>query len=101
MDNQPIELGSAGNWLMRYREIQSQIKDLEEQLAQARAHVEEALGESSVGVIDGKPVVKWVWVESTRFDQKKAKELLDPGQLQACMTTQRIRRFDIVREVEQ
>lgn len=96
--DQPIELGKAGLWLIKYRDLQSQIKDLEEQLAQCRRHVEEALGENSVGLIQGKPAVKWVWVESTRFDQKKAREILDGETLNRCMTTQRSRRFDVVRE---
>ena len=99
--DQPIELGKAGLWLFRYRELQQKIKDLEEQLADARRHVEEALGDNSVGLIDGQPAVKWVWVESTRFDQKKAKEILDPIDLSKCMTTQRIRRFDVVREASE
>lgn len=99
--DQPVELGKYGLWVIRYRELQAQIKELEEQLAQARRHIEELLGDNSVGVMDGEPVVKWVWVESTRFDQKKAKEILDPVQLSKCMTTQRIRRFDVVREVSE
>lgn len=96
--DQPIELGTASLWLEKYKQLQADIKNLEEQLANARRHIEEALGDNSIGLSNGKPAVKWVWVESTRFDQKKAKEILDSETLTRCMTTQRIRRFDVVRE---
>jgi predicted phage-related endonuclease len=88
----------VAHWVNAYRDIQNQIKALEEQLAVARGHIEEALGDNTTGTVDGKLAVRWTWVTSRRFDQKIAKELLDPQQLQHCMLEQHTRRFELVRE---
>lgn len=98
---EPLELPDpVKNWLTEYIRLKAEIKALEEKMEMARAHVELALGDSPLGLVDGQPAVKWAWVESRRFDQTKAKELLKdkPGILEACYTTQRIRRFEPVRE---
>jgi predicted phage-related endonuclease len=97
--NEPVELdNTVAHWLNAYRDIQAQIKDLEEKLAVARGHIEEALGDHAVGTVNGQPAVRWSWVTSRRFDQKIAKELLDPAQLHRCMMEQNTRRFELVRE---
>ena len=98
---EPVELPEpVAHWLAEFVRIKNDIKTLEEKLEVARAHVELALGESPLGLVNGQPAVKWNWVESRRFDQTKAKELLkdQPGILESCYTTQRIRRFEPVRE---
>jgi predicted phage-related endonuclease len=96
---EPVELPSQIiNWLNEYKKIQSQMKDLTEKLDIARAHIELALGESELGLIDGQPAIKWGYIESNRFDQKKAKEILTPEQVEACTVVQRARRFEPVRE---
>lgn len=97
----PVDLPTpVANWLDEYKRIQQQIKDLQEKLDIARAHVELALGESTLGLVNGNPAIKWGFVEQRRFDQTKAKELLrdNPGLLESCYTTQRIRRFEIVKD---
>lgn len=99
----PVELPtSVAHWLAEYVRIKNDIKALEEQLDLARSHVELALGESPLGLVNGQPAIKWSWVESRRFDQTKAKELLkdQPGILESCYTTQRVRRFEPVREAD-
>jgi predicted phage-related endonuclease len=103
MTTDPVELPKpVEHWLHEYKKIQGEIKELQERLDIARAHVELALGESTLGLVNGQPAIKWNWVESRRFDQTKAKELLKgiPGVLERCYTTQRIRRFEVVREGE-
>jgi hypothetical protein len=93
----------VAHWLEEYKRLQLDMKALQERIDIARAHVELALGESTLGLVNGNPAIKWGFVEQRRFDQTKAKELLKdiPGVLEACYTTQRIRRFEIVREGDQ
>ena len=101
MTTDPVDLPApVAHWLDEYKRIQREIKDMQEKLDIARAHVELALGESTLGLVNGNPVIKWGWVEARRFDQTKAKELLkdQPGLLESCYTTQRMRRFDIVKD---
>lgn len=96
---EPLELPAPIiNWLAHYKEIQQQIKDLTEKLDIARAHIELALGEAELGLINGQPAVKWGYIESNRFDQKKAKEILTADQVAECTVVQRVRRFEPVRE---
>ena len=101
MTTDPVDLPTpVANWLNEYKRIQAEIKELQERLDIARAHVELALGESTLGLVNGNPAIKWGFVEQRRFDQTKAKELLrdQPGLLESCYTTQRMRRFEIVKD---
>lgn len=98
---EPVELPeSVAHWLAEYNRLKLEQKALEEKMDIARSHVELALGPATLGLINGQPAVKWGWVESRRFDQTKAKELLrnQPGVLEACYTNQRMRRFELIRE---
>lgn len=98
---EPVELPDpVKHWLAEYNRLKTEIKALEEKMEMARAHVELALGDATLGLVHGQPAIKWSWVESRRFDQTKAKELLkdQPGLLESCYTTQRIRRFEPIRE---
>lgn len=63
----------ATAWLGLIRQCDRQIKELEETKAVARKHIEQLLGENEVGAIDGKPVVRWTIVPSTRLDTTKLK----------------------------
>lgn len=97
----PLELPpSVAHWLEEYKRLLQAKKDLEEKIDIARAHVELALGDSTLGTVNGQPAIRFGYIEQSRFDQKKAKELLDPVLLSKCYTTQRIRRFEPVRETE-
>lgn len=85
-----MELKSTDiNWINEYRNTQDKIAELESYLKEVvRKKIEETLGDETVGEVDGVPVVTWKYVESTRFDQTKAKGILAPGDLAKCMTTQ-------------
>lgn len=77
------------NWINEYRSTQEKIAELESYLKDVvRKRIEETLGEETVGEVGGVPVITWKYVESTRFDQTKAKGILAPGDLAKCMTTQ-------------
>lgn len=68
-------------------------------IAQAREKIEDALGDEEVGALDGQPVVRWTYVTSTRFDQKKARSLLGDA-ADACVIETSGRRFTVVGDDE-
>jgi predicted phage-related endonuclease len=65
-------------WITLYRKTQADIKALEEKLEQAKAKIQESMGENEIGLIDGRVAVRWTKVTTTRLDIGKAKEILDP-----------------------
>lgn len=88
-------LDDLAGWIDVLRKAQGEKSRAEEVIAQARTKIEEALGETEIGTIDGTPVVRWTHVTSERFDQKKAKALLGE-QATACMVASQSRRFTLV-----
>jgi predicted phage-related endonuclease len=66
-------------WIELYRKTQGEIKSLEEKLDQAKAKIQEMMGENEVGLIEGRVAVRWTKVTTTRLDINKAKEVLDPA----------------------
>jgi predicted phage-related endonuclease len=87
-------------WLEQYRNALGQIKQLQEVADVARSHIEAALGDNQIGMYHNKPVVRWSFVESTRFDTKRARELLPPQVIEALEVKSTSRRFTIVNEDE-
>jgi predicted phage-related endonuclease len=85
-------------WLEQYKNALAQIKQLQEVADVARSHIEAALGENQIGMFQNKPVVRWSFVESTRFDTKRARELLPPQVIEALEVKSTSRRFTIVNE---
>lgn len=85
----------ASAWLGLIRQCDQQIKDLEETKQVARKHIEQLLGENEIGVIDGKPVVRWTVVPSTRLDTSKLKAER-PEVYEAFTRTSISRRFTLV-----
>ena len=74
--NDAVELPPhLAGWLTEYNNLKSQIKDLTEKADMARAHIESALGDSTLATVNGLPVLKWDYVDSRRFNQKKAQQL--------------------------
>jgi predicted phage-related endonuclease len=90
-----LPLDIAG-WIELYKKTQAEIKVLEEKVAAAKEKIQEALGENEVGLIDGSVVVRWTKVTSTRFDMKKAREVLDPKILAFLSSDSVSRRFTLV-----
>ena len=79
-DKPKVELPlDAAAWIQLYRNLQSEIKVLEERLEQAKSKIQECMGENEIGLIDGRVAVRWTKVTSMRLDVQKAKEVLDPG----------------------
>jgi predicted phage-related endonuclease len=92
-----IELDdTAQAWLLQYKTTKAQITEMEERLQVARDHLEMALGNSELALIKGQPVIRWTKTESTRFDTKKARELLPADLVEVLETKIVSRRFSIV-----
>jgi predicted phage-related endonuclease len=100
-DQQSVDLDSAvAAWLDEYKRIKAEIAALTERAEVARQHVEAALGDATLGYINGRPAVRWQTVTSTRFDTKKAKEILPLQVIELLQVTSEARRFDIVKDGE-
>jgi hypothetical protein len=92
------DIDPIAGWVDIYKAGLKEKARIDEGLAIARAKIEEALGDAEVGRIGGQPVVKWTHVTTSRFDQGKAKAMLDDQQLAACTVETASRRFTIVSE---
>jgi len=90
-----MELDSkARGWLSVYRDADHAIAECEIVRAEARAHLEEAMGDEEHATIDGQPVVHWTVVESVRLNAKKLKES-EPELYSSYTYTQVVRRFAV------
>lgn len=83
-------------WLENYRNALAKIKEWQEVADVARAHIENALGEAETGIYQNRPVVRWSFVETRRFDVKRAKEILPQQLLDSLEVVSTSRRFSIV-----
>ena len=92
---------SIAMWLEQYRSALAKIKEWEEVADVARSHIEAALGDAEVGLYKGQQVVRFTTVTSTRFDVKRAKELLPPQVLDALQVQSNSRRFTLVNQDQQ
>ena len=73
-----------------------QKKEIEKQLSELRQIVEEQLGDSEVGTIDGAAVVTWKRSTATRIDVSKAREMLTEDELARISTTSHRRTFRVL-----
>lgn len=85
-------------WLEQYKSSLAKIKELQEVADVARSHIEMALGDSQVGVFLNRPVVRYSFVESRRFDTKRAREILPAQVIEALEVVSTSRRFSLVTE---
>jgi predicted phage-related endonuclease len=85
-------------WLEQYKSAQAKIKELQEVADVARAHIEAALGDNQLGMFLNRPVVRYSFVESRRFDTKRAREILPAQVIEALEIVSTSRRFSIVNE---
>jgi thiamine biosynthesis protein ThiC len=85
-----------GQWLRQYKEAQAEAKRWAEVADIARSHLEAAMGDAELAMYQNRPVIRWTKVESTRFDTKKAREILPEQLIEALEVTSISRRFTIV-----
>jgi predicted phage-related endonuclease len=85
-------------WLENYKNALAKIKEWQEVADVARAHIEQSLGDAEVGMYQNRPVVRWSFIETRRFDIKRAKEILPPQVLDTLEVITNSRRFAIVEQ---
>ena len=86
------------SWLKQYKDALSRIKEWQEVADIARSHLESALGDAEVGMYQNRPVVRWSFIETRRFDIKRAKEILPAQVLDTLEVISNSRRFSIVEQ---
>jgi predicted phage-related endonuclease len=85
-------------WLENYKNALAKIKEWQEVADVARAHIEQSLGDAEVGMYQNRPVVRWSFIETRRFDVKRAKEILPEQVLDTLEVISNSRRFAIVEQ---
>ena len=89
---------NAAAWLENYKNALAKIKEWQEVADVARSHIENSLGDAEVGMYLNRPVVRWSFIETRRFDIKRAKEILPPQVLDTLEIITNSRRFSIVEQ---
>jgi predicted phage-related endonuclease len=85
-------------WLENYKNALAKIKEWQEVADVARAHIEQSLGDAEVGMYQNRTVVRWSFIETRRFDVKRAKEILPEQVLDTLEVISNSRRFAIVEQ---
>ena len=88
----------VGQWLRQYKAAQAEAKKWSEIADVARSHLEAAMGDAELAMYQNRPVIRWTKVESTRFDTKRAREILPAQVIEALETVSVSRRFTIVEQ---
>jgi predicted phage-related endonuclease len=89
---------AAASFLAGYIEAKAKIKEWTEKADLYAEQVKSAMGDSQVGLVNGKEVVRWTTVESRRIDTAKVRELLPPQVIDLLEVVSTSRRFTIVED---
>lgn len=73
------------------RDRKAELKEAEER---ARLAIEEALGDDTVGTLDGEPVITWKFHKRNALDQKLLRTQF-PDIYELCKRVTEVRRFEI------
>lgn len=87
--------------LTRLRRLKAEIGELQEQADILTERIKSAMGDALVGTVNGAPAVRWSTVESTRFDVKKAREILPEQVIDLLEVKSQSRRFTLLDGGEQ
>ena len=88
----------ASAMLAAYIEAKAKAKEWAEKADAYAEQVKAALGDHSVGLVNGREAVRWTTVESRRIDTKKAREILPPQVVDILEVVTVSKRFTIVEE---
>jgi len=88
----------ASAMLAAYIEAKAKAKEWAEKADAYADQVKAALGDHSVGLVNGREAVRWTTVESRRIDTKKAREVLPPQVVDMLEVVTLSKRFTIVEE---
>jgi len=89
---------TAAAFLTGYIEAKAKVKEWTEKADLMAEQVKAALGESEIGLVNGREAVRWSTVESRRIDVKKLREVLPAEAIEKLETVTVSRRFTIVEE---
>lgn len=99
INTQMVDLDpSASAFLTAYIEAKAKVKEWTEKADIAAEQIKAALGDSEIGLVNGKEAVRWTTVEAHRIDTKKIRELLPPEMVEKLEVVSVSRRFTIVDE---
>ena len=87
--------------ITRLRRLKAEISELKEQEDILTEQIKSAMGDAVTGTVNGAPAVRWSVVESTRFDVKKAREILPAQVIELLETKAQTRRFQLLDGGEQ
>lgn len=87
--------------IARLRLLKAQIGELQEKADILTEQIKSAMGDATLGTVNGAPAVRWSIVESTRFDVKKAREILPQQVIDLLETKAQTRRFQLLDGGEQ
>lgn len=82
--------------IVRLRKLKAEIGELQEQADILTEQIKSAMGDAVTGTVNGAPAVRWSVVESSRFDVKKAREILPEQVIQLLETKSQTRRFQLL-----
>jgi hypothetical protein len=88
----------ASAMLAAYIDAKQKVKEWSEKADNYAEQVKAALGDHSVGLVNGREAVRWTTVESRRIDTKKAREILPPQVVDLLEVVSTSKRFTIVEE---
>ena len=77
-------------------EAKAKIKEWETRADEYEQIIKAALGDASVGLINGREAVRWTTVESSRIDTKKVQEMLSKELCDRFRVTSVSKRFTVV-----
>ena len=93
----PTDLGALRAQIAILRHVKEKEAELKELKENARAAIEEAMGDEELGTLDGDVVVRWKRQKRTALSQKLLKEMY-PEAFASCQDTIETRRFEIAGE---
>lgn len=87
---------TAGAFLLAYIEAKAKVKEWSEKADLAAEQVKAAMGESEIGLVNGKERIHWTTYETTRVDLTKLRESFSAEDIAKVQTTTTARRFVII-----
>jgi predicted phage-related endonuclease len=91
-----VDLGALRDHLNAYSLAAAEIEKWKAVQAQARAAIEQSLGDAEVGLVDGQRAVTWVHSERSTLDTKRLQQELPAEVLAPYMRTTSTRTFKLV-----
>jgi hypothetical protein len=86
----------VARYVLEYKKLKLEQKQLEEQIADARGRIESAMGDCKIALVDGTPAVRWATVEQEKFSVARARQILAPQVLDLLLVKSTHKRFTLI-----